>query len=353
MRRPLLLLTLVLAACGSNTGPTTTTAPPTTTSVAPATTTTTLPPTTTTTTPIPLDDLVLPVAVESMPATWREVFFIPYGETPDTLGTSLGGDGEGIFWGPEYGAQAPDGSWWFLDTANFRLAHFDADGSYLDEVPVPAEMLVQGIYFQWTFPHVLDDGTVLGARITDGTHYLRYRDGKLDGFEIPVAAVPRASDGERLYAMDFEDSGLWEVDPIAGTAEPTDFMRARDGSRFVVEVSPSTIHVDFLDSGIRQDLVFTAGEIGGGAHLSIEVVSDQEGSLHLFILGFPEADESLQLAGYAKLSTDGQLLVFEEMMMPFSISDPGTPRRLGVTPGTTTPTYMVIGDEGVTVYTRE
>ena len=167
-----------------------------------------------------------------------------------------------------------------------------------------------------------------------------------------MAAVPRTSDGTLLYAMDFEDSSLWTVDPTTAITERTNFMRARDGSRFTVEVSPSTIHFNFPDTGSRQDLVFTAGEIGGGAHLSIEVVSDDEGSLHLFILGFPEADESLQLAGYAKVSAEGQLLALEEMMTPFSISDPGTPTRLGVTPGTTNPTFMVIGDEGVTVYTN-
>lgn len=288
-----------------------------------------------------------------MPNTWREIFFIPYGETPDTLGTSLGGDGEGIFWGPEYGAQAPDGSWWFLDAAKFRLAHFDGDGSYIEEVPVPTEMLVNGIYFQWSFPKVMTDGTVLAARITGGTHYIRYRDGVLDGFEVPVAAVPRAEDGQIIYAMDFEDSSLWAVDPNAETAEPIDFMRAPDGSRFTVTVSPSTIHLDLLDAGVTEEFEFVAGDIGGGAHLSIEVVADGEGNLHFFILGFPAADETLQLAGYARVSAEGELIVLEEMMNPFSASDPGTPVRLGVTPGTTNPTYMVVGTEGVSVFTRD
>lgn len=349
--RRILPLIVLIAACSPTAATTTTTAPPATTTTAPPATSTTAPPATTTSSTVD-GELVLPVATEEMPDTWSEVFFIPYGETPDTLGTSLGGDGEGIFWGPEYGAQAPDGSWWFLDTAKLRLAHFGPDGSYIEEVPVPTEMLVNGTYFQWSFPKVMADGTVLAARITGGTHYVRYRDGALDGFEVPVAAVPRADDGEIIYAMDFEDSSLWAVDPTAETAERTDFMRARDGSRYRVTVSPSTIHIDLVDAGITQDFVFEAGDLGGEAHLTIEVVTDHEGSLHFFILGFPAADETLQLAGYAKVSADGELIVLEEMMNPFTASDPGTPVRLGVTPGTTDPTYMVIGTEGVTLFTR-
>lgn len=120
-------IALTLAACSGGSGaPTTTDAPSTTlpasTSSQPSTTTTL--PDETTTTIDPGQPLVLPTALDRMPDTWEERFFIPYGETPDTLGTYLGGDGEGIQIGPDFGAQAPDGSWWFLDTAKLRLAHF-------------------------------------------------------------------------------------------------------------------------------------------------------------------------------------------------------------------------------------
>ncbi len=351
--RRILPLIVLATACSGTANTTTTTAPlATTTTTTPTTTTTTSAPATTTTT-VPTGELVLPAATEVMPDTWREVFLIPYGETPDTLGTSLGGDGEGIYWGPEYGAQAPDGSWWFLDTAKFRLAHFDGAGQYIEQVVVPTEMLTNGTYFQWSFPRVMADGTVLAARITGGTHYVRYRDGVLDGFELPVAAVPRADDGEIIYAMDFETSGLWAVDPGTESAEPIDFMRGRDGNRYTVTVSPGNIHVDLLDSATNATFEFTADQVGGPAYLSIEVATDEDGTLHFFILGLPEADESLQLAGYAAVSDSGELLVLEPMMNPFTASDPGTPVRLGVTPGTTNPTYMVIGTDGVRVFTRD
>ncbi|HEX6947074.1 MAG TPA: hypothetical protein VF246_06960 [Acidimicrobiia bacterium] len=357
MRRSLIpILLLILAACSSG-GQATTTTDVSTTSTTAATTTTTAPVTTTTvaatTTTLSPDGLVLPLATDTMPDTWREVFFIPYGDTPDTLGTSLGGDGGGVFWGPEYGAQAPDGSWWFLDTAKFRLAHFDSEGRYIEQVVIPTEMLVDGMYFQWSNPRVLDDGTVLASRYPGDTYFLRYRDGELDEFSVPVAAVPRIDDGDFLYALSFEDSSLWMIDPVAETAERTEAMRAKDGRRFTAAVSPSTIHLELIDVALSQDLVFTSGGIAGGAYLSIEVATDHEGSLHLFILGFPEADESQQLAGYMKLSAEGQVLLLEGMMDPSSASDPGTPARLGVTPGTTNPTFMVIGTDGVRVYTRD
>lgn len=354
LRRIVPLAVLVTACSGTATTTTTTTQPPTTTTTtaAPASTTTTAQEATTTTT-LP-GQLTLPAATDTMPVGWNELFFIPYGETPDTLGTSLGGDGEGIYWGPEYGAQSPDGSWWFLDTANFRLAHFDPTGEYIGEVPIPTEMLVDGQYFQWSFPRVLDDGTVLAARVSAGTHFIRYRDGVLDGFEVPVQAVPRADDGEALYAVSFDEtSSLWAIDPVAGTAEPTRYMRARNGSRFAASVDGSRIRIELPDSGTTADLGFVAGGIGGDVHLTIEVASDHEGNLHMFILGFPEADETLQLAAYAKVGPGGELLTLVPMMNPFTTSDPGTPARLGVTPGSTSPTFMHIGTDGVRVYSTD
>ena len=123
------LIALLVVACGRGASTTTTT-----TSTAAESTTTAAAPTSTsqvtTTTTLPQGTYVLPVATEKMPESWTEVFLIPYGETPQTLGTSLSGDGDGLLLGPDYGAQAPDGSWWFLDVAKQRMAHFGDDGAF-------------------------------------------------------------------------------------------------------------------------------------------------------------------------------------------------------------------------------
>src|SRR5690606_41839187 len=100
--------------------------------------------------------------------------------------------------------------------------------------------------------------------------------------------------------MDFEDSSLWAVDPRAATAERTDTMRARDGSRFLLTVGPSTIHLELPDAGTTVDMAFTAAGIGGNAHLPLQAVGDDEGNRHLSIRALPEAAASQQLAGYAR-----------------------------------------------------
>ena len=96
-----------------------------------------------------VDELVTQVVAAVMPDAWQERFVIGYGPGNELLGTSPGGD------------SGPDGTWWFLDAAKARLAHFDASGRYLDQVRIPRTMLVQGVYCQWQLPHVLADGTLL------------------------------------------------------------------------------------------------------------------------------------------------------------------------------------------------
>jgi hypothetical protein len=82
--------------------------------------------------------LVIPRAVEVMPGTWREIFAVSYGPGVEQLGTSPGGDeGGAVDYGPESGAPAPDGSWWFLDVAKRRLAHYSSSGAFLEGVQVP------------------------------------------------------------------------------------------------------------------------------------------------------------------------------------------------------------------------
>ena len=83
-----------------------------------------------------VDELVVPAAAEAMPATWQERFVIGYGRGKALLGTSPGGDSGSLDIGPEYGAPGPDGTWWFLDAAKARLAHYDSAGQFLDHVRI-------------------------------------------------------------------------------------------------------------------------------------------------------------------------------------------------------------------------
>jgi hypothetical protein len=352
MRRatPLILalaLALSMAGCGS--GSTTTTALSTTTTAAPTTTTTI--PTTTTTPGVP----ILPLALEEMPATWALTFTIPYGETSDTLGTYLGGDGEGLQIGPDYGAQGPDGTWWFLDTAKYRLAHFSETGEYLEEVVIPESMLVQGIYFQYQLPRVLDNGMMIASRLSgDRTVFVRYLDGILDEVAFDRSFIPRADDGRLLYGFDWEASQPVVADLETLVVTNTEWFIDRAGNRYQVSAGPGGMRVELPDASPPAvvDLPFEAEELGGGAYVSAEVASDNDGALHFFLLGFPELDESRQLAGYLTITADGTVGPIEPMRNPFSPADPASPARLGVRPGTSDPWIMFIDPDGVKVYHR-
>ena len=110
-------------------------------------------------------------------AEWRELFSIPYGPATTQLGTSPGGEGGSLDLGPEFGAQASDETWWIVDSAKKRLAHFAADGAYLDAVPFGAEHLIRGELVPWRLPHVLDDGSVVTTQLgPDDTRLLVLRE---------------------------------------------------------------------------------------------------------------------------------------------------------------------------------
>lgn len=345
-------LVILVAACTPRSGESTTTITPATTTSAPATTSTTEAPETTTTT-APLDAVVLPVASELGPA-WAEAFVIPYGDTPETLGVALGGDGEGLLIGPDYGARVPDGTWWFLDAAKDRLAHFDADGGYLGEVAMPVELLLNGEFFQYTLPRGLEDGTLVAVNANFGgeTSVLRLRDGVIDAVRVPGEWIARYDDGELLYGFTF-DSELLVVDVDAASAVPTDWFFTRTGARFGLVVEPGLLRLELPDAPLVVTIsIEPPPEIGGTVFFSAEVVSTADGSLHLFLLGLSNADELVQLAGYLTVGPDGTVSAVEPVRDPFSEADPGTPSRLGVLPGTDDVSFMFIDPDGVRVFRR-
>lgn len=348
--RPLVSLLLIVAAsaCGGGTATTTSA------TVAATTTTTATLPTATTTTVGGGDTLVVPPAGE-MADTWEESLFVPYGEGDNALGTAPGGDDGSLDLGPEYGAQAADGTWWFLDAAKLRIAHFAEDGIFLGSVAVPEDVLVDGVYFQYQLPRVLDDGTLVATGFGSGdTRVMLLRDGVVMGSTVPREVGVRVDDGSLLYgsALGDESATPVVVDVNAGTTSDTEWFLARNGDRFRITSSRDQLRIEMPDAPFDRTFELEAGEVGGRAFASIEAATGEDGSLHLFLIGLAEDDESVQLAGYLKVGSDGTVSPVEKVRNPFSPSDPGSPSHLGVRPGTSDPWLMFIDEDGVRVYTR-
>jgi hypothetical protein len=210
-----------------------------------------------------------------------------------------------------------------------------------------------GVHFQFQLPRVLDDGTLVANRLgIDTTTILRLSEGTFETTVLNRQFVPRTDDGTTLYGFDIEDTTFLEVDPTTGNATETEWFRTRSGSRFGITAVPGKLTVSLPDASVEHTLTFEAAEVGGSAFLSLEVAAGEDGTLHLFIIGFPERDESLQLAGYMTIAKDGTLGPLEPMRDPFTPADPGSPSHLGVQPATSTPWLMFIDEDGVRVFRR-
>ncbi|MGH8949152.1 MAG: hypothetical protein ACRDXF_09880 [Acidimicrobiia bacterium] len=342
----------IVAVCNQDSNPPTTTDLPTTT----AGVTTTAAESTTTpgpTTSLPADQTVtvLLPPFSAMGPVWTEQIF-PYGEGDEFLGTSPSGDG--LMLGPEYGTQTPDGSWWFLDAASLRIAHFAADGSYLDQIAMPDDLLVDGQYFQYQMPQGLDDGSIAagGFRSENTMSLLRIADGQATGMSFDGAIPWVTTDGSLLYGFG-GDSGPYSLDPDDPVPEEVEWFQGRDGSRYMVTLNDGEMLVELPDAGLTRTLQMRYSEdpevVARGG---IEVETGVDGTIFIMIYGAPESDETLGIGGYVSVSADGAVAQTEPIADPFSPSDPGSPSHLGVTPGTSAPWIMLVGEDGVHVFTR-
>ncbi len=283
---------------------------------------------------------------------WSEQVF-PYGDTEDALGTSPGG--EGLMLGPEYGTQTPDGTWWFMDAAKMRIAHYSGDGAYLDQLPLPEDVLVDGRYFQYQNPQGLDDGTIVasGFRGEASTALLTISNGDITSQNIQASTSWVTTDGVSLFGFSLADGRSRSLDPM--TAQPTDvdWFGARDGSRYLVRVDADRVVVELPDAGVTKTLVMRFSEnTTVEARAGIEVETGVDGTLYILFYGAPMSNETLGIGGFVSIAPDGHVSDMEAIADPFSPADPGSPSHLGITPGTSTAWMMVVGEDGLHIYTR-
>jgi hypothetical protein len=91
---------------------------------------------------------------------------------------------------------------------------------------------------------------------------------------------------------------------------------------------------------------------GVAARAGLEVETGIDGTIFIIMYGAPISDETLEIGSYLSIGPDGIVREAQPITNPFSISDPGSPSHLGVTPGTSTPWMMVVGEDGVHVFTK-
>jgi len=285
---------------------------------------------------------------------WSELF-IPYGEAVDQLGTSPGGDD--LMLGPEFGTQTPDGNYWILDAAKQRAAVFSADGTYLEQVVFPEEVLVDGQYFQYQMPQALDDGSIAvgGFRGEDSTALLRIVDGNVSSTTFEGAISWVTTDGDDLYGLSFEDAQPYRLDPDNPPGVPVDWLMTRAGTRFSIVVQGDEILVQLPDAAAPVTRILQlrySEDPEVAAHAGIEVETGVDGSIFILFYGAPESDDSLGIGGFLRISPEGVVSDVEPIRDPFSPADPGSPAHLGVTPLSSDAWLVMVDEDGVRIYTR-
>ena len=297
-------------------------------------------------------DKILLTEPSTLGPAWAELFTLPYGDAPEQLGTSLGGDGEGLQWGPSYGTQLPDGSWWFLDTAHARLAHYSETGDYLGEAPIPKKYLAGGEYVQYSTPLALSDGTVVlqGTTPDKPAMLLLGPDGSFTRVRLPGFVAAKGSDGTRLYGFD-ENNKRIRIDPRTGELTRVDTF-AGQGVEYALSVAKGRLDLELTAAAVDLPVV-AEGRESSVVFFSVEAVPSADGVLNVLVNGMVEdkPGEIADFAGFVRIAPDGRGLV--ESVRPLtSESDPADGLRLGVRLGDGRPWLMVIDSDAVRVYRR-
>lgn len=300
----------------------------------------------------PLTRLVLTPPATLAPS-WSEVFSVPYGDAPGQLGTSLGGDDGGIRIGPSYGTQVPDGTWWFMDTAHARLAHFSDAGAYLGEVRIPAKYLTGGQYVQYQSPLALADGTVVLQSTTPGDSAMLTlaADGTLARVPLDRFVGVKVTDGTHLYGFD-QDNRLVKADPRTGTLSFTDAVVGQGDLPFTLTTAPGRLGL--TRPGVTLDLpLFAAEKPTSVVHPMVEGATGADGVLNILVTGLIEdaPGEISEVAGFVRVDAAGR--GFVEQVRPLSsTADPSDGGRLGVRLGDSRPWLMLIDTDAVRVFRR-
>jgi hypothetical protein len=166
--------------------------------------------------------VVLTADLAEEPTKWELVTFIPLGSGSDELGYIPSRESPTI--GPNSFAVDRDGSFWIIDAANRRVAHFSRAGRLLGDIPHSVRSVSTDLSFAGSALHVIayanrgvvfdvtpdgDQGQPTVITEQGRTVYVRMLIpttkglfAEIDGYTDPVATGPNG-----IYAVDLPGSG--------------------------------------------------------------------------------------------------------------------------------------------------
>lgn len=288
----------------------------------------------------------------SLNSTWKRIAKIGYGTATSKLGTSPGG--KNLMLSPDYGVQVPDKTWWYVDAAKLRLAHFSDSGTYLGQVKVPTKYLTQGVYFQWATPFALADGTVVLTSIGASPGLLLLSPSKkLTKVKLTRFFSPAVTDGHSLYGFD-EDGASVRVKPKAGAMTSASSFKGQGGRTFSIATAGNHIIVKRPGVNLRINLLDPTHPTIS-VHPAIGAVMGANGKLWILVTGIVELSptNAYDVIGLFSVSSSGAVSAVEPVRTPYSDSDPGSGHHLGIRQGSSRPTLMFIDTDAVRVYRKK
>ncbi len=288
----------------------------------------------------------------SLNTSWKRIAKIGYGTAASKLGTSPGGDN--LMIGPDYGVQVPNKTWWYLDAAKLRLAHYSDTGGYLGQVKISTKYLAQGIYFQWANPFALADGTVvLTSNGASPALLLLSPKKKLTKVNLPRFFGPVVTDGHSLYGFD-EDGVPVRVKPRTGAMTTVSSFKGQGARSFSISAAGDHLTIKRPGVNLRINLIDPAHPTLA-VHPAVEAVMAANGKLWILATGIAEISpgDAYDVVGLFSVSPSGSVSAIEPVRKLYSDSDPGSGHHLGIRQGSSRPTLMFIDTDAVRVYRKK
>jgi hypothetical protein len=291
-------------------------------------------------------------APSALNSSWGLVSAIGYGTAAAKLGTSLGGDGGGITYGPSYGTQTPDKTWWYLDVAKKRLAHYSKTGAYLGQVKVPTKYLDQGLYLQYQNPQALKNGSIvlMGTDVSGARLLVMSKTHHFTSVKLKQWVSVHSTDGTSLYGFNTGDQTV-RLNPTTGKITTVTWMRGQGGRRFSLAVGSGSVTIRRPGVTLKLKLV-SAEHPTKTPHPQLEATMGADGRLWVLISAIVELSSTdyADAVGLVSISASGHVSAVQPVRSLTSASDPADGLHLGIRYGGTKPWLMFIGTDAARVY---
>jgi hypothetical protein len=318
-----------------------------------------------------LPSLVLQASLSEQPADWERALFVPFGEGRRRLRFDSLKETQPLE--PHSFAIGPDGTFWILDNANRRIAHYSIAGTFLEAIPDVGSAAADLVFVGSDLYVLMDPRGVVAAVGEDkALQPLTVKDGDRAlyvPFLVPssgglLAEVGGYADAPGTGPIGFADLGIpgdGSYGPLPGLPlapkawmklEAADSPEAGDQDFDAEYIGPEVtqiqpIHVDVLVGGLSGPRSIPA-EVGPGGYVRMG------SSVAMYVMVSPSRPEDAARFGggrwLLRIGPGSDPLLWERLPDP-RLGDERQIRHLALGPDGSL-YLMVLQTDGVQIYRR-